>query len=46
LTFWTLAGWERGPSAPGNPAAKNWARKVGELAARLLTPVEIKYSLK
>ena len=46
LTFWTLAGWERGPSAPGNPAAKNWARKVGELAAHLLTPVEIKYALK
>lgn len=45
-TFWTLSGWERGVGAPGNPAARNWARKVGDLAARLLAPVQVGYSAK
>lgn len=46
LTYWLAGAWERGVTAPGVPAAKNWARGVGELAARLLVPVTVEFKEK
>jgi len=46
LTHWVAGAWERGITTPGVPAAKNWARKVEELAARLLVPVRVEFKAK
>ena len=43
LTYWVAGAWERGVTAPGVPAAKNWARKAEELAARLRVPVAVEF---
>ncbi|MGZ5425159.1 MAG: DUF4861 family protein [Candidatus Aminicenantales bacterium] len=43
LTYWVAGAWERGISAPENPPAKGWARRVDDLAARLLVPVKIEF---
>ncbi len=43
LTFWTAAGWERGAAALEPAEAKAWARRVADLAARLLAPVKVEY---
>jgi hypothetical protein len=43
LTYWLAGAWERGVTAPGVPAAKNWARHVEDLAARLLVPVKVEF---
>ncbi len=46
LTYWVAGAWERGVTAPGTPAAKNWAGKVEDLAARLLVPVKVEFKAK
>jgi hypothetical protein len=46
LTHWVVGAWERGVGAPGVPAAKNWARKVGEMAGRLLVPVKVEFKAR
>ena len=46
LTYWLAGAWERGVTAPGVPAAKNWARQVEDLAARLLVPVKVEFKSK
>jgi hypothetical protein len=46
LTYWVAGAWERGVSAPGMPAAKNWTREAEELAARLLVPVKVVFKSK
>jgi len=46
LTYWVAGAWERGVTSPDVPAAKNWARRVGDLAARLLVPVKIDFKAK
>ncbi len=46
LTYWLAGAWERGLTAPGVPAAKNWARQVEDLAARLLVPVKVEFKSK
>jgi len=46
LTYWLAGAWERGVTAPGAPAAKNWARQVEDLAARLLVPVKVELKSK
>jgi hypothetical protein len=46
LTYWVSGAWDRGVTTPGVPAAKNWARKTEELAARLLVPVRIEFKAK
>jgi len=46
LTYWVAGAWERGVSAPDVPAAKNWARRVDDLASRLLVPVKIEFKAK
>jgi len=43
LTYWVTGAWEHGVSAPGVPEAKNWARRVEDLAARLLVPVKVEF---
>jgi hypothetical protein len=46
LTYWVTGAWERGITAPGVPAAKNWPRKVEALAARLLVPVTVEFKAR
>ena len=46
LTYWLAGAWERGLTAPGVPGAKNWPRKVEELAARLLAPVSVGFKAR
>jgi hypothetical protein len=46
LAYWLAGAWERGVTSPGAPAAKNWARQVEELAARLLVPVAVEFKEK
>jgi len=46
LTYWVSGAWERGVTAPGVPAAKNWPRKVEALAARLLVPVSVEFKAR
>jgi hypothetical protein len=46
LTYWLAGAWEHGVTAPGVPAAKNWAGQVEELAARLLVPVKVEFRSK
>jgi hypothetical protein len=46
LTYWVAGAWERGVTAPGVPAAKNWPRKVEALAARLLVPVSVEFKAR
>ncbi len=46
LTYWVAGAWERGVTAPGVPAAKNWARKVEGLAQRLFVPVKVEFKAK
>ncbi len=46
LTYWTAGAWERGVTAPDVPDAKGWARRVDELAARLLVPVKVEFKAK
>jgi len=46
LTYWLAGAWERGVTAPGVPAAKNWTRQVEDLAARLLVPVKVEFKAK
>jgi len=46
LTYWLTGAWERGVTAPGAPAAKNWARQAEDLAARLLVPVKVEFKSK
>jgi len=46
LTYWLAGGWERGVTTPGVPAAKNWAAKAVDLAARLLVPVKVEFKAK
>jgi len=43
VTYWVAGAWERGVTAPGVPEAKNWARRVEDLAARLLVPVKVEF---
>ena len=43
LTYWVAGAWDRGITTPGVPGAKNWPRKVEELAARLLVPVRVEF---
>ena len=43
LTYWVAGSWERGLAAPETPAAKGWAKRVGDLAARLLVPVKVAF---
>jgi hypothetical protein len=43
LTFWVAGSWERGITSPGVPAAQNWALRVENLAARLLSPVKVEF---
>ncbi|HMA53694.1 MAG TPA: DUF4861 family protein [Acidobacteriota bacterium] len=43
LTYWVAGAWERGTAAPETPDAKGWARRVGDLAARLLVPVKVEF---
>jgi Domain of unknown function (DUF4861) len=46
VTYWLAGAWERGLASPGVPAAKNWPRRVEELAARLLVPVTVEFKEK
>jgi hypothetical protein len=46
LTYWVAGAWERGVTAPGVPAAKNWFDKVHGLAARLLVPVKVEFKAR
>jgi Domain of unknown function (DUF4861) len=46
LTYWLAGAWERGLTTPGVPEAKNWPRKVEELAARLLAPVTVEFKAR
>lgn len=46
LTFWAAGGWERGVLALEPADAKAWARRVGDLAARLLAPVKVEFKSK
>lgn len=46
VTYWLAGAWERGLLSPGVPAAKNWPRRVEELAARLLVPVTVEFKAK
>jgi hypothetical protein len=46
LTVWTAAGWERGVAALEPAEARAWARRVGDLAARLLAPVKVEFKPK
>jgi Domain of unknown function (DUF4861) len=46
VTYWLAGAWERGVTSPGVPAAKNWAVKVAELAARLRVPVKVEFKAK
>jgi len=46
LTFWTFAGWGRGPAALEPADAAAWTRRAGDLAARLLAPVNVEYKSK
>ncbi len=46
LTHWVVGAWERGAGAPGVPVDKNWVRRVGETAARLLVPVKVELKAK
>lgn len=46
LTYWVAGSWERGITSPGAPASKNWARRVEELAQRLLVPVKVEFKAK
>jgi hypothetical protein len=43
VTYWVAGAWERGVTAPGVPEAANWARRVEDLAARLLVPVKVEF---
>jgi hypothetical protein len=45
-TFWTIGGWGRGIVTAAAPAAKNWARTVGELGLKVRVPVEVIYKAK
>ncbi len=46
LTYWVAGAWERGLTSPETPDAKGWARRVDELAARLLVPVKVEFKAK
>ena len=46
LTHWVVGAWEQGITSPGVPAAKNWFRKVEELAQRLLVPVKVEFKAR
>ena len=46
LTYWTAGAWERGVTAPDVPEAKGWARRVDDLAARLLVPLKVEFKAK
>jgi hypothetical protein len=46
LTYWTAGAWERGVTAPDVPEAKGWARRVDDLAARLLVPLKVEFKVK
>ena len=46
LTYWLDGAWERGVTAPGVPAARNWAGRVEDLAARLFVPVKVEFLSK
>jgi hypothetical protein len=41
-TYWILGGWEKGILSPLPPKFRNWTRRVESLAARLLSPIEIR----
>jgi hypothetical protein len=43
LTYWIEAAWERGVNAPDPADARAWARRVEELAARLLVPLKVEF---
>ena len=46
LTHWVAGAWDRGVTAPGVPAAKNWVLNVEGLAERLLVPVKVEFKAK
>ncbi len=41
-TYWILGGWEKGILAPLPPKFRNWSRRIESLAAKLLTPIEVR----
>jgi len=46
LTYWVAGAWERGVSAPEPADARTWARRVADLAARLLVPVKVDFKVR
>jgi hypothetical protein len=46
LTYWLAGAWERGVTAPGVPAAKNWAGRIDDLAAKLRVPLKVEFVAK
>jgi hypothetical protein len=42
-TYWLVGAWERGVAAPPVPDARGWARRVADLAARLLVPIKVEF---
>lgn len=42
-TFWTIGGWDRGIVTAASPAARSWAARAADAAARLRVPVEVRF---
>lgn len=43
LTCWVASAWDRGVTATDARSGKDWARRVDDLASRLLVPVKVEF---
>jgi len=43
LVYWVASAWSRGVTATDAASAKEWERRVDDLAARLLVPVKVEF---
>jgi len=43
LVYWVAGAWSRGVTATDAPSAKEWERRVDDLATRLLVPVRVEF---